>query len=105
MSYKGPEHKNKVMLVLVPGRELSHDLCQYAINTGSFGEAAVLWLRRPPLGRTAGLWDECVADSIRHIQKQKLYATQAQRKTGLDEVAACDLGRGRIGTTSWRTFH
>ena len=98
MSNKAPEHKNKVMLVLVPSRELSHDLCQNVINTGSFGEAAVLWLGRPPLGRTDGLWDEHVADSIRHLQKdtlKKLYALKAQLKTGLDEVAACNLGRGK----------
>ena len=44
MNYKGLEHKNKVVLVLVPSRELREDLCQDVINTGICDDTEVLWL-------------------------------------------------------------
>jgi hypothetical protein len=56
MNYKRPEHKNKVVLVLVPSRELRSDLCQDVLNTGVFDDKEVLWLGRPPPGRTDGPW-------------------------------------------------
>ena len=80
MNYKGLEHKNKVVLVLVPSRELREDLCQYVINTGIFDDTEVLWLGRPPLGRDDGIWDERLADSMRELQQdtwQKLDSLKA----------------------------
>ena len=65
MAYKRPEHKHKVVLVLVPGRELRYDLCQDVLNTGVFDDKEVLWLGRPPLGRTQGLWEDRLVDSMR----------------------------------------
>ena len=56
MSYKGPEHKHKVVLVVVPSRELNHDLSPFVINTGVFNDtevsvrAASAWNGRWPLG-------------------------------------------------------
>ena len=69
MNYKGPEHKNQVVLVLVPNRELKEDLCQDVINTGIFNDMEVIWLGRPPPGRDDGLWDERLADSMSELQK------------------------------------
>ena len=49
MNYKGLEHKNKVVFVLVPSRELRDDFCQDVLNTGVVDDTAVIWLGRPPL--------------------------------------------------------
>ena len=68
------------------------------INTGVFDNTEVLWLGRPPLGRTGGLWDDRVADSISALRTetlQKLGGMTAQLKTALDEAAACNLGLGK----------
>ena len=56
MNYKGQGH-NEVVLVLVPSRELRYDLCQDVLNTGVFDDTEVLWLGRPPPGRTYGIWE------------------------------------------------
>jgi hypothetical protein len=45
---QNPEDNNKVIIVLVPSRELRHDLRQDVINTGVFQSEAMLWLGRPP---------------------------------------------------------
>ena len=42
MNYKGQGHNNKVVLVLVPSRELKYDLCQDVLNTGVFDDTEVL---------------------------------------------------------------
>ena len=61
MNYKGLEHKRKVVLVLVPSRELRYDHCQDVPNTGVFDDTEVLWLGRPPLGRNDGF---CLGGSL-----------------------------------------
>ena len=89
MNCKGLERKNKVVLVLVPNRELKEDLCQDVINAGNFHDTEVLWLGRPPPGRDDGLWDERLADSMRELQKytwQKLDSLKAQLKLVLEEL-------------------
>ena len=57
MNYKGLEHKNKVVLVLVPSRELRYDLCQDVLNTG-YGSALVgaasAWKDQWSLGGSLG---------------------------------------------------
>ena len=50
-NYTGLEHNSKVVLVLVPSRELREDLCQDVIKTGVFDDTEVLWLGRPPIGK------------------------------------------------------
>ncbi len=69
LNCKGLEHKIKVVLVLVPSRELKEDLCQYVINTGVFDDTEVLWLGRPPPGRDDGIWNDRLAVSMREPQK------------------------------------
>ena len=98
MNYKRPEHKNKVVLVLVPSRELRYDLCQDVLNTGVFDDTEVLWLGRPPPGRTDGLWEDRLADSMRELQKdtlQNLDNLKAQLKLALEEVEEHALGNGK----------
>ena len=98
MNYKGQGHNNKVVLVLVPSRELKYDLCQDVLNTGVFDDTEVLWLGRPPPGRTDGIWEDCLADSMRELQKdtlQKLDSLKAQLKLALEEVEKQALGRGK----------
>ena len=85
MHYKRPEHKNKVVLVLVPSRELRYDLCQDVLNTGVFDDTEVLWLGRPPLGRTDGLWEDRLADSMRELNK---YVAEVGQLEGATEVGA-----------------
>ena len=55
INYKGLAHKNKVVLVLVPSRELKEDLCQDEINTDICDDTEVLWSGRPPPGRDVGI--------------------------------------------------
>ena len=70
MNYKGQKHKNKVVLVLVPSRELRYDLCQDVLNTGVFDDTEVLWLGRPPPGRTDGVLEDRLADPMRELPKK-----------------------------------
>ena len=82
MTYKGRAHKRTVVLVLVPNRALKRDFCQDVINTSIFDNTEVLWLGRPPPGRTDGLLCERLADSMRELQRetwQKLDGLIAQR--------------------------
>jgi hypothetical protein len=60
---------DKVVLVLVPSRELRHDLCQDIIAANAFPPEAVLWLGRPPEGRD-GLWDELLEDRLKELQQE-----------------------------------
>ena len=97
MHYKGLEHKRKVVLVLVPSRELRYDHCQDVPNTGVFDDTEVLWLGRPPPGRTNGLWEDRLADSMRELKKdtlQTLDSLKAQLKFALEDVEKQALGRG-----------
>ena len=77
---------NKVVLVLVPSRELREGLCQDVINTGVFDDTEVLWPGRPPLGRDDGIWDERLAESTRELQQ--IYMAEAGQLEGATEVGA-----------------
>ena len=69
-SYKAnnPADVDKVLLVLLPSRELREDLARDIIGNDVFLQQEILWLGRPPAGSTLGMWDELLQDRLKEIQ-------------------------------------
>ena len=60
---------SKVVLVLVPNRELRHDICQ-DVASNVLKTENLLWLGRPPPGRPDGLWDDILDARLKDMQKE-----------------------------------
>ena len=63
-----PEDDDKVLLVLLPSRELREDLARDIIGNDVFLQQEILWLGRPPTGSALGMWDELLQDRLKEIQ-------------------------------------
>ena len=72
LSYQAnsPEDDDKVLLVLLPSRELREDLARDIIGNDVFSQQEILWLGRPPTGSALGMWDELLQDRLKEIQAE-----------------------------------
>ena len=58
---------NKVVLILLPSRELREDLARGIVGN-VFKQEVVLWLGRPPKTPGLGMWDDLLQEGIRARQ-------------------------------------
>ena len=72
LSYQAnsPEDDDKVLLVLLPSRELREDLARDIIGNDVFLQQEILWLGRPPTDSALGMWDELLQDRLKEIQAE-----------------------------------
>ena len=63
-----PADVSNMVLILVPNRELRHDICQDLLACVLQREQ-LLWLGRPPPGRSDGLWDDILEERIKEKQR------------------------------------
>jgi hypothetical protein len=85
------EQTSNVVLVLVPNRELRHDICQDLVTCKVLSSDNLLWLGRPPPGRPDGLWDDILDARLKEMQKDtwtKLDLLKSQLKVKLDKLDA-----------------
>jgi len=57
------------VLILVPNRELRHDICQDLLSC-VLRDEQLLWLGRPPPGRSDGLWDDILEQRLKEKQDE-----------------------------------
>ena len=77
-----------MVLVLVPNRELRHDICQ-DVASNVLKTENLLWLGRPPPGRPDGLWDDILDARLKEMQKEtwdNLDMIKSQLKLKLEEL-------------------
>jgi hypothetical protein len=101
----GYEGTPNVVLVLVPNRELRHDICQ-DVASNVLKTENLLWLGRPPPGRPDGLWDDILDARLKDMQKEtyaNLDMIKNQLQLTLKNLMTYNHWVNRSGATSPRS--